>query len=123
MKKTFAPLLATAFMMALPAHAEDKTDAAAPAASKDKDAVVLKVDGDDIKRGEVEDSWKDAGKYIFQGREVPPFDTMPDAMKEKFLQLNIADSPVKSPEEFARTVKDDLAVWEQIARSGNIRLD
>ena len=45
------------------------------------------------------------------------------AMKEKFLQLNIADSPVKSPEEFARTVKDDLAVWDQIARSANIKLD
>lgn len=45
------------------------------------------------------------------------------AMRERLLQLNVADAPVKSPEEFAKTVKDDLNVWEQIARSGNIKLD
>ncbi|MBP6504110.1 MAG: tripartite tricarboxylate transporter substrate binding protein [Rhodoferax sp.] len=55
-------------------------------------------------------------------QEVTRLLTSP-AMREKFLQLNIADSPVKSPEAFARTVRDDLAVWDQIARSANIRLD
>lgn len=45
------------------------------------------------------------------------------ALRERLLQLNIADAPVKSPEAFARTVKDDLAVWEQIARSASIKVD
>ena len=45
------------------------------------------------------------------------------ALRDRLLQLNIADAPIKSPEVFAKTVKDDLAVWEQIARSANIRVD
>jgi tripartite-type tricarboxylate transporter receptor subunit TctC len=45
------------------------------------------------------------------------------ALRERLLQLNIADAPVKSPEEFATTVKDDLAVWEQIARSASIKVE
>ena len=44
-------------------------------------------------------------------------------LRERLLQLNIANAPVKSPEEFAKTVKDDLKVWEQIARGASIRLD
>jgi len=44
-------------------------------------------------------------------------------LRERLLQLNIANAPVKSPEEFARTVKDDLKVWGQIARGASIRLD
>jgi tripartite-type tricarboxylate transporter receptor subunit TctC len=46
-----------------------------------------------------------------------------DAMREKLLQLNIANAPLKSPQEFARTVREDHAVWEQIARSANIRIE
>lgn len=55
-------------------------------------------------------------------QEVTRLLTSP-ALRERLLQLNIADSPIKSPEAFARTVKDDLAVWEQIARSANIKVD
>ena len=44
-------------------------------------------------------------------------------LRERLLQLNIANAPVKSPEEFAKTVKEDLKVWEQIARGASIRLD
>jgi len=45
------------------------------------------------------------------------------ALRDRLLQLNIADAPVKSPQEFANTVRDDLKVWEQIARSADIKLD
>ena len=44
-------------------------------------------------------------------------------LRERLLQLNIANAPVKTPEEFAKTVKDDLKVWEQIARGASVRLD
>jgi len=44
-------------------------------------------------------------------------------LRERLLQLNIANAPVKTPEEFAKTVKDDLKVWEQIARGASIKLD
>ena len=44
-------------------------------------------------------------------------------LRERLLQLNIANAPVKSPEEFAKTVKDDLKVWEQIARGASVKLD
>ncbi|MGJ7506472.1 Bug family tripartite tricarboxylate transporter substrate binding protein [Variovorax sp. GT1P44] len=45
------------------------------------------------------------------------------ALRDRLLQLNIADAPVKSPREFSKTIEDDLAVWEQIARSSSIKLD
>ena len=44
-------------------------------------------------------------------------------LRDRLLQLNIANAPVKSPEEFAKTVSDDLKVWEQIARGASIKLD
>ena len=44
-------------------------------------------------------------------------------LRERLLQLNIGNPPVKSPEEFAKTIRDDLKVWEQIAQRADIRLD
>ena len=44
-------------------------------------------------------------------------------MKERLLQMNMAESPVKSPEEFAATVRADLQAWSEIVRANNIRLD
>jgi tripartite-type tricarboxylate transporter receptor subunit TctC len=44
-------------------------------------------------------------------------------LRDRLLQLNIANAPVKSPDEFAKTVRDDLKVWEQIAQSASIKLD
>ena len=55
-------------------------------------------------------------------QEVNRLLASPD-LRERLLQLNIANAPVKSSEAFAKTVSDDLKVWEQIARSANIRLD
>lgn len=55
-------------------------------------------------------------------REVLKLLASPD-FQARARQLNLADSPVKTPEQFARTVRDDLAVWQQIVRSNNIRLE
>jgi tripartite-type tricarboxylate transporter receptor subunit TctC len=44
-------------------------------------------------------------------------------LRDRLLQLNIGNPPVKSPEEFAKTIRDDLKVWEQIAQRADIRLD
>ena len=44
-------------------------------------------------------------------------------MKERLLQMNMAESPTKSPEEFAATVRADLQAWSEIVRANNIRLD
>ena len=44
-------------------------------------------------------------------------------LRDRLLQLNIANAPLKSSEEFAQTVRDDLQVWEQIAQSSKIELD
>ncbi|MDM0015796.1 tripartite tricarboxylate transporter substrate binding protein [Variovorax sp. J22P168] len=44
------------------------------------------------------------------------------AMREKLLQLNIADAPLKSPEQFAKTVRDDLAFWQRIAQAASIKV-
>lgn len=44
-------------------------------------------------------------------------------LRERLLQLNIGNPPVKSSEEFSKTIRDDLQVWEQIARRASIHLD
>lgn len=44
-------------------------------------------------------------------------------LRTRLLQLNIANAPLKSPEEFAKTVSNDFKVWEQIAQGADIRLD
>lgn len=75
MNKALAPLLISTVMFALPLHAEDKPDAG-------KDYVMLKADGEEIKKSEVEEAWK----AIFQGREAPAFDSMAEPIKEKFLR-------------------------------------
>jgi len=58
----------------------------------------------------------------FLNKEVNRLLALPE-LRDRLLQLNIANAPVKSPDEFAKTVNDDLKVWEQIARSADIRLD
>ena len=77
MKKSLLLATLSVFALAAAASAED-TAAAAP----QKDYVILKVQGHDIKRSEVEDAWK----IIFQGREAPPIDSFGEKMKDKFLR-------------------------------------
>lgn len=44
-------------------------------------------------------------------------------MKERFLQMNMAVAPRKSPREFAATVRQDMQAWGEIVRANNIKLD
>ena len=43
--------------------------------------------------------------------------------RARLAQLNIGNSPTKSAEQFAATVRADFAVWQQIVRTNNIRID
>ena len=53
-------------------------------------------------------------------REIARLLTEP-ALREPLAKLNIADEPLKSPAEFAKTVADDYAVWRAIVRTINVR--
>lgn len=43
--------------------------------------------------------------------------------RARLAQLNVGDSPTKSAEQFAATVRTDFGVWQQIIRTNNIRID
>ena len=45
------------------------------------------------------------------------------ALKERLAQLNVADTPVSSPSQFAKTVQDDFLAWRQIVISNNINVE
>jgi len=42
-------------------------------------------------------------------------------MRERFTQMNMGESPPKSPEEFATTVRTDIQVWGEIVRANNVK--
>ena len=44
-------------------------------------------------------------------------------LQERFLAMNMANPPSKSPEAFAATMNDDLQIWQSIVQSNNIRID
>ncbi|MFC7516722.1 Bug family tripartite tricarboxylate transporter substrate binding protein [Herbaspirillum sp. GCM10030257] len=44
-------------------------------------------------------------------------------IKERFLQMNMASSPQKSPEEFEETVRKDMQAWGDIVRKNNIKVE
>lgn len=44
-------------------------------------------------------------------------------MKERFLQMNMAASPQKSPEEFEATVRRDMQAWGDIVRTNHIKVE
>lgn len=46
-----------------------------------------------------------------------------DALQARFLQLNMAETPQRTPIAFAQTVKDDLAIWKGIVRDNNIQVE
>ena len=48
---------------------------------------------------------------------------MDPAMKERLLQFNLADPPLKSPEEFGKTVATDLRLWQSIVKANDIRIE
>ncbi|AKJ29367.1 Bug family tripartite tricarboxylate transporter substrate binding protein [Caldimonas brevitalea] len=55
-------------------------------------------------------------------REVNRALTAPE-LRERFLQLNLANLPIKTSAEFARTVAADLKIWQGIARRFDIRVE
>lgn len=97
---------AAALLMSVPAHAEDKgTD-------KDtakKDYVILKVDGDTIKRSEVEKVWKG----IFPGDNAPSFDSFDSKIKDNVLR-GVASEHVVEKEADKSGVVDSADVKERI---------
>ncbi|WP_059410416.1 Bug family tripartite tricarboxylate transporter substrate binding protein [Cupriavidus basilensis] len=44
-------------------------------------------------------------------------------IRERFLQMNMTDPPIKTPEQFAQTVRDDVAVWGNVIRANHITVD
>lgn len=46
-----------------------------------------------------------------------------EEMKARFLNLNLGDTPQRSPAEFAKVVEEDLLVWQDIVRRNNIKID
>lgn len=41
-------------------------------------------------------------------------------LQERFLQLNLSNPPLKTPEQFAQTIRDDLKVWTRIVQDNHI---
>lgn len=76
MKKLAITLLSTAALM-ISAHAAMSEDAAAA-----KDYVILKINGDEIKRSEVDAMWKG----IFPGGDAPSFDAFDDNIRQNVLR-------------------------------------
>jgi len=45
-------------------------------------------------------------------------------LRERFRQFNMPDDPpLKTPGEFAQTVRNDIKVWSAIVEANNIRLE
>lgn len=44
-------------------------------------------------------------------------------LKDRLLALNLGETPQRTPEEFARVVREDLKVWQDIARANNIKVE
>lgn len=43
-------------------------------------------------------------------------------VRERFLQLNMADPPARSPQDFADTIANDLEVWGEVIKAANITI-
>ncbi len=100
--KTFSIALASVFLLASAAHADDKSAA--------KDYVMLKVDGDDIKKSEVDEVWKS----IFPGNNPPPFETFDEKVRNNVLR-GIASEHVIEKEAEKAGVQHSEEVKEHIA--------
>ena len=44
-------------------------------------------------------------------------------MRERFMQLNMADPPIKTTAQFAQTVRDDVTAWGNVIRANHITVD
>lgn len=54
--------------------------------------------------------------------EVSKIVALPE-VKERFLQMNMASSPQKTPEEFEATVRRDMQAWGDIVRTNHIKVE
>ena len=54
-------------------------------------------------------------------REIHAALAVPE-VRERLLQLNLANLPLKTPAQFAQTVAEDLGVWRDIAQRHHIRI-
>lgn len=105
MKYTFALAAVSALVLALPAHAEDK-----PVAG---DYVMLKVNGEDIKKSEVDDAWKSI--FQGQGRAAPGLDSFGEPTKDKFLR-EVASEHVLYQEATKEGVENSPEVKETLEK-------
>lgn len=49
--------------------------------------------------------------------------TAPES-RERFIKaLGFSEVPLKTPEQFGQTVKDDIREWGKIVKTGNIKID
>ena len=76
------------------------------------------------------DAWY--GVFGPRGVPLPVVDTVNRTIREalrapelqdRLLLLNVGDAPLRSPREFARLVRTDLQVWQEIVRANGIRLE
>ncbi|GJG93809.1 tripartite tricarboxylate transporter substrate binding protein [Cupriavidus pauculus] len=44
-------------------------------------------------------------------------------MRERFVQMNMADPPIKTAAQFAQTVRDDVLAWGNVIRTNHITVD
>lgn len=44
-------------------------------------------------------------------------------MRERFMQLNMADPPIRTAAQFAQTVRDDVTAWGNVIRANHITVD
>lgn len=107
MKNFIITAAAIALSLALPVHAEDTQP---EKAKPNKDRVILKVSGDEIKRSEVDAVWKG----IFPGENPPDFDTFDEKIKDNVLR-GIASEHVVMKEAEKSNVQDSQEVKDRIA--------
>jgi len=100
--KSLSIALASALLLALPAYAEDKPT--------EKDYVIVKVNGDDIKKSEVDDVWKS----IFPGNNPPPFETFDEKVRNNVLR-GVASERVLAKEAEKAGIQNSEEVKERIA--------
>lgn len=108
MKNLSLAISASALLLAFAAHADDA--ASAKPAAAEKDYVIMKVGGDEIKRSEVDTVWKG----IFPGGNPPDFNTFEEKIKDNVLR-GIASEHIVQKEADKSGIANSDVVKERIA--------
>jgi len=56
-------------------------------------------------------------------KEINKLLATPDVVEKWKKSLGLSEVPIKTPEQFSQTVKDDIREWGAIVKAGNIRID